>query len=160
MLNQGSLNGMMTATAADGMLRPHNAAAMRRNEFVVTTQCCRKPQTALCGDHMTLPQARTALCGDHMTLQISSAALCGDHMTLPISSAALCGDHMTLPQPLAALCGDHMTLPSFLGRYAQNYKKIETKNFQKKEFLQFSNRRQTESHQACLNGRGAKEEGR
>ena len=104
MLNQGSLNGMMTATAADGMLRPHNAAAMRRNEFVVTTQCCRKPQTALCGDHMTSPQARTALCGDHMTL--------------PQALTALCGDHMTLPQPLAALCGDHMTLPSFLGRYA------------------------------------------
>ena len=104
MLNQGSLNGMMTATAADGMLRPHNAAAMRRHEFVVTTQRCRKPQTALCGDHMTLPQALTALCGDHMTL--------------PQPLTALCGDHMTLPQPLAALCGDHMTLPSFLGRYA------------------------------------------
>jgi hypothetical protein len=104
MLNQGSLNGMMAATAADGMLRPHNAAAMRRHEFVVTTQRCRKPQTALCGDHMTLPQPRIVLCGDHMTL--------------PQARTALCGDHMTLPQPLAALCGDHMTLPSFLGRYA------------------------------------------
>ena len=119
MLNQGSLNGMMTATAADGMLRPHNAAAMRRHEFVATTQRRRKPQTALCGDHMTLPQVLTTLCGDHMTL--------------PQPQTALCGDRMTLPQPLAALCGDHMTLPSFLGRYAQNYKKIETKNFQKKK---------------------------
>ena len=81
---------MMTATAADGMLRPHNAAASRWLHFVATTQRRRKPQTALCGDHMTPPQ--------------------------PL--AALCGDHMTLPQPLAALCGDHMTLPSFLGRYA------------------------------------------
>ena len=146
MLNQGSLNGMMTATAAEGMLRPHNAAASRWLHFVATTQRRRKQQAALCGDHMTPPQARTALCGDHITLSISSAALCGDRMTLP--------------QPQAALCGDHTTLPSFLGRYAQNYKIIETKNFQKKEFLQFSNRRQTESHQACLNGRGAKEEGR
>ena len=160
MLNQGSLNGMMTATAADGMLRPHNAAAMRRHEFVVTTQRCRTRKSALCGDHMTLPQARTALCGDRMTLPQALTALCGDRMTLPQLLAALCGDHMTLPQARTALCGDHMTLPSFLGRYAQNYKKIETKNFQKKEFLQFSNRRQTESHQACLNGRGAKEEGR
>jgi hypothetical protein len=104
MLNQGSLNGMMTATAADGMLRPHNAAASRWLHFVATTQRRRKPLAALCGDHMTLP--------------ISSAALCGDHMTLPISSATLCGDHMTLPQTRTALCGDHMTLPSFLGRYA------------------------------------------
>ena len=118
MLNQGSLNGMMTATAADGMLRPHNAAAMRRHEFVATTQRCRKPQTALCGDHMTLPQALTALYGDHMTLPQARTALCGDHMTLPQALTALCGDRMTLPQPLAALCGDHMTLPSFLGRYA------------------------------------------
>ena len=119
MLNQGSLNGMMTATAADGMLRPHNAAAMRRHEFVVTTQRCRTRKSALCGDHMTLPQVLTTLCGDHMTL--------------PQPQTALCGDRMTLPQALTALCGDHMTLPSFLGRYAQNYKKIETKNFQKKK---------------------------
>ena len=110
MLNQGSLNGMMTATAADGMLRPHNAAASRWLHFVATTQRRRKPQTALCGDHTTPPQPLTALCGDHMTP----------------------------PQALTALCGDHMTPPNCLGRYAQNYKKIETKNFQKKEFLQFS----------------------
>lgn len=118
MLNQGSLNGMMTAKAADGMLRPHNAAAMRRNEFVATTQRRRKPQTAHCGDHMTLPQALAALCGDHMMSSMPLAALCGDHMALPQPLTALCDDHMTLPQPLAALCGDHMTLPSFLGRYA------------------------------------------
>jgi hypothetical protein len=73
-----------------------------------------------------------------MTLPQPLAALCGDHMTLPQPLAELCGDHMTLSKPSAALCGDRMTLPSFLGRYAQNYKKIETKNFQKKEFLQFS----------------------
>ena len=118
MLNQGSLNGMMTATAADGMLRPHNAAAMRRNEFVVTTQRCRTRKSALCGDYMTLPQPRIVLCGDHMTLPQPRIVLCGDHMTLTQALAALCGDHMTLPQPLAALCGDHMTLPGFLGRYA------------------------------------------
>ena len=118
MLNQGSLNGMMTATAADGMLRPHNAAASRWLYFVATTQRRRKSQTALCGDHMTLPQALAALCGDRMTLPQPLAALCGDHITLPQARTALCGDHMTLPQLLAALCGDHMTLPSFLGRYA------------------------------------------
>ena len=90
MLNQGSLNGMMTATAADGMLRPHNAAASRWLHFVATTQRRRMSLAALCGDHMTLPQPLTALCGDRMTL----------------------------PQPLTALCGDRMTPPSFLGRYA------------------------------------------
>ena len=84
--------GVITTAAAQAesiMLRPHNAAAMRRNEFVVTTQRCRTRKSALCGDHMTLPQVLTTLCGNHMTL----------------------------PQPLAALCGDHMTLPGFLGRY-------------------------------------------
>ena len=118
MLNQGSLNGMMTATADDGMLRPHNAAATRWLHFVATTQRRRKPQTALCGEHMTLPKALTALCGDHMTLPQARTVLCGGYMMLPQARTALCGDHMTLPQPLAALCGDHMTLPSFLGRYA------------------------------------------
>ena len=63
--------GVITTAAAQAesmMWRPHNAAASRWLHFVATTQRRRKPQTALCGDHMTLPQPLAALCGDHMTL--------------------------------------------------------------------------------------------
>jgi hypothetical protein len=109
MHNQGSIIPTAAAQPESIMLRPHNAAASRWLHFVATTQRRRMSLAALCGDHMTLPQAQTALCVDHMTLPQPQTALCGDHMTSSMPLATLCGDHMTLPQARTALCGDHMT---------------------------------------------------